>query len=778
MDSPLITKYGAQKRWVCWKYEERDGKRTKVPYSPSGKHASSTDSTTWCSIEEAKSAVGFDGIGIVFTEDKLLLGIDLDHIFEAGFETPPYSLEFIKKANTYTEWSPSKTGLHIYLELTEPFEPIAKSKKIGKYHPEEKYENYTSGRYFTVTNESYGEKKPIRTVTPQEAEELLGVLGYPWKSSSEKAETTPFVKNTLDDEALIQKMFSSKNGVEIDRLWYGDITRYGNDDSAADMALCCHLAFWTNKNKVQMIRLWRSSPLGSRIKTSQRDDYVLRTVEKACAEVQGTYAKNIDVVSNGSLTARFSMKEQQDEDSEFKNRIYENGFKNKFRLKEDRPKISYQITQWLVDKYHIKTIGKKREGREVYVYKNGIYVTGENILRNKIQIILEEFATTYYKKEIIDKIMDVTLTDREIFNPDSNLINLNNGVLDVRTGELSPHTPNQLFLSKIPVTFDPNADCKKIKKFLSEILQESDISVLQELIGYTLYRKYHIKKGFIFVGGGNTGKTTILELLNRFIGMENVSGISLQKLSSDKFAIAPLYNKHINIYDDLSAKDIIDTGAFKIATGGGHITGEFKYGHQFRFLNFAKFIFACNKIPNVKDTNDDAYFSRWIVIEFKNVIKEIEMDKKLIDKLTTSEELSGLLNFAFEGLQRLLKYERFSYNKNPDEIKIEMLGSGSVIAKFAFDCLEDSTDSWISKQDMYNAYISYARNKKEPVETIVKFGKRLPKYAEYIVDSKGTDPKTRKQIEGWRNVTLISSSDNIESESSVENDELDPKTLF
>jgi hypothetical protein len=291
-ENPLIAKYGAQKRWLLWRKElDKDGKPTKVPYQPNGVFAASTREREWCTAAEAQLAIGFDGIGIVFTGDKLVLGIDLDHIFEEGYETPPYALEFIQKANTYTEWSPSKTGLHAYLELTAPLDLIAHKKKIGAHHPDEGYECYTDKRFFTVTGEPYLETRPIRIATPQEAEELLKILGYPWKTTSktDRSEGTTARQSNDDDTTLIQKMFGAANGTDILKLWQGDISKYNNDDSAADMALCCHLAFWTNKNKDQMARIWRSSPLGARAKTKDRDDYVQRTVERACETVQESY---------------------------------------------------------------------------------------------------------------------------------------------------------------------------------------------------------------------------------------------------------------------------------------------------------------------------------------------------------------------------------------------------------------------------------------------------------------------------------------------------------
>src|SRR3989344_1837184 len=344
----------------------------------------------------------------------------------------------------------------------------------------------------------------------------------------------------------------------------------------------------------------------------------------------------------------------------------------------DKQSGSQCIADYLIDRYHLKTIGERM--RDIYFYKDGIYVLGVNTVKAEIQRILRSLVSKHQKNEIVEKIKDSTTIDLKEFSADRDLVNLDNGVLSIKTGEITEHDPKHLFFNKIATTYTKNANCPMIKKFLSEILDENDIPVIQEWFGYILYRSYFIKKAIIFVGEGDTGKTTLLRLIEKFIGKDNVSGVSLQKITSDKFATINFYNKQINIYDDLSFKDINDNGAFKIATGGGSITAEYKFGEQFQFENYAKLTFACNKIPDVKDPNDVAYFGRWIIIHFRNEITN--PDKFLIDKITTPEELSGLLNFALEGLNRLLEKQKFSYNKAPHEIKKEMERSGSVIAQF------------------------------------------------------------------------------------------------
>src|SRR3989344_3804751 len=129
---------------------------------------------------------------------------------------------------------------------------------------------------------------------------------------------------------------------------------------------------------------------------------------------------------------------------------------------------SQLFAYYLVDEYHIQTVGERI--RDLYIYKDGIYVIGTNVIRAEIQRILGSFANRHQKNEIIEKIKDPTTKDRKEFNVSKNLINLDNGVINIENSEITEHDPKNLFFTKIPVAYKKDADCPQVKKFLSEIL--------------------------------------------------------------------------------------------------------------------------------------------------------------------------------------------------------------------------------------------------------------------------------------------------------------------
>lgn len=430
-------------------------------------------------------------------------------------------------------------------------------------------------------------------------------------------------------------------------------------------------------------------------------------------------------------------------------RVIEDGLRQSFI--KGKAQGTFEIAQYITKKFNIITIGEKEY--EMYVYRDGMYLQAVNeIIYPEIQRILGPLVTANAKNETFGKIASMTIHPRSVFtSADTSLIPLSNGVYDRRTNELLPHDPKHRFTFQFPVRYDPDAICPKTSAFLDSIFDEEQRLVAQEWMGYYFLRSYMFKKALIFVGEGDTGKTTLLETIDFLLGKDNISSISLQKMTGDKFAAAQLFGKHGNLVDELSAKDISDTGNFKIATGGGSISGEYKYGNQFSFNNFSKLTFACNKIPDVKDFDDDAYFNRWMVIRFE---KKIENKiPNFIATLTTDEERSGFFNLAMRGLDRLLENGGFSYSKDAIDTKREMMRSGSSIAVFSADRCIQQDSAEITKEEMYDLYTAFCGENELAAETIKMFGTKFALYLSYVSEGLVSDGKG-KRVRGWRNVVI------------------------
>ena len=381
---------------------------------------------------------------------------------------------------------------------------------------------------------------------------------------------------------------------------------------------------------------------------------------------------------------------------------------------------------------------------EVYYYEDGKYIPGGEVLIGKIvqkafrKVDAHARISKHYVNEVIGHIQRSTYVKRSDFDKDLWIINVKNGLLDLKILELKPHTPEYLSMIQIPTEWDPNAYCPIWDKFISDIVEEDDAKLLQEFVGYTLWRDCRFQKALMLVGSGSNGKSTFLQVIIRMLGRHNCSFRSLHELTSNRFATADLFMKLANIYDDLSSETLQNTGIFKIIVAGNEIQAEKKFKNAFTFYPFAKLIFSANKVPSTYD-DTQAFYRRWIIVNFPRQFTGDDADPHLLDKLTTPECIRYVLRWAVEGLKRLLDQGGFSQNASFEELEEQYLRASSPVYAFVQDMLEEGTgEDRIPKDELYAAFIQYCKTNKLPKVSKIAFGKLLQKYI--------------KAVDGWTKV--------------------------
>lgn len=383
------------------------------------------------------------------------------------------------------------------------------------------------------------------------------------------------------------------------------------------------------------------------------------------------------------------------------------------------------------------TFRTAKDNEELYFYNDGIYHTGgEVMVKEEANERLPEI-TTHKANEVIFHIKAKTYTPRDEFDKHTLLIHVKNGIFDISKMALIEHTPDVIATSTIPANYDPKVDCPKIKKFFSEVLAEGDVKIMQELFGYCLLKSYIIQRAFMFVGEGANGKSTALSLLRAFLGRGNTASVALQMFESNRFASSMLYGKLANIYADLPGRSLHQTGQFKMLTGGDAIAAERKFMELFSFVNFAKLIFSTNKLPQTFD-DTSAFYRRWIILKFLNTFIGDKADKHLLDSLTTEEEMSGLFNWAIEGLKRLLQNGDFSYSLTTEEVRDQYERLSSPLLAFVKDCIDADSGCWIAKDELYAAFISYCQKNNLPTDAKTTVGRELPRYVAVVREEKKT----------------------------------------
>jgi hypothetical protein len=285
----------AAKQWVLWRYDWKVGEGTwaKVPYQGNGRHAKTNDPETWSTFDNIFLALdqqreAFDGIGFVFSNDSEFVGVDLDACVSDG-QMSPFALRVCEKLETYTEISPSRTGLHL----------IGKAKDIQALKTKYKgndIEVYRAGRYFTVTG--WTVTNPSLPVNDVHAEltEIVKACRPEEKKADQTAEPPQSSPANLDNETRLK--LALKN--ERTRRWFdGDVSDFGGDDSRADLALVRSLAYWSDGNRDILDWMFRQSKL-MRPKWDEKrgaDTYGNITMEKVLS-TQEKYASFAQVKEN------------------------------------------------------------------------------------------------------------------------------------------------------------------------------------------------------------------------------------------------------------------------------------------------------------------------------------------------------------------------------------------------------------------------------------------------------------------------------------------------
>ncbi|MGD0577773.1 MAG: phage/plasmid primase, P4 family, partial [Bryobacteraceae bacterium] len=237
--------------------------------------------------------------------------------------------------------------------------------------------------------------------------------------------------------------------------------------------------------------------------------------------------------------------------------------------------------------------------------------------------------------------------------PRVEVVNVLNGLLDVSTRVLSPHSPDFLSPVQLPVKFDPSARCPMWDKFIGEVFPGDSEAIAWEIPAWLATPDTSIQKAVLLTGDGANGKSTYLRAVLAFIGRQNVTAISLHRLENDRFSVARLVGRLANICPDLPSEDLSSTSIFKAITGGDALLAERKFEESFEFVPFARLIFSANHSPKSQDASS-AFFRRWVVIPFERTfhagdpgtLPRDQLDAMLADPT----ELSGVLNKALEAL--------------------------------------------------------------------------------------------------------------------------------
>ena len=381
---------------------------------------------------------------------------------------------------------------------------------------------------------------------------------------------------------------------------------------------------------------------------------------------------------------------------------------------------------------------------DMHVYRNGIYVSGEEALESAMVEEIPNLKKTQ-RAEVLAYFPLIGLDTYK--ESDVQYVAFNNGVLNIITNEFSDFTPDKVITNKIPHNYRPDAKSDLLEKTMRKLACNDDSveALLYEALSYSLLRRNELRKSFFLLGDKHNGKSTFLDLLSTMLGEENVSNLDLADVGSE-FKTAEIAGKLANIGDDISDEFMSNTSIFKKVVSGEAMTVNRKYQKPITMTSRAKFYFSANSLPRLgrgKDTG--ALVDRMIVIPFNASFskKDPDFDPFIKYKLREESVIEALIVKCISHLRDVMANEAFTRCELVESEIKEFEVSNNPIILF-FDDLEEEDYLYDPTDIVYKKYTGFCySNNVQPVSNI-EFSKQIRKRFNLEVKQR-RDGKERKR---------------------------------
>lgn len=728
--SKLPKELKKEKNFVCWTSD-------KLPKNPhTGQNAQSNNPDTWGTFEEALQACEkyhFDGIGFVFDgKPNGYFGVDLDHCLD----DIDFVDEFVETLQSYTEYSRSNTGIHI----------ICKGKFPDGRRRRGNVEMYNTGRYFIMTGNVYSDKY----TTIKDCSETIKILHSKYLfSETPKVAPKTFQVVDLDDREIIDKARNCKTGGLFQLLYSGQWQGLYSSQSEADLALCNHLAFWTQKDAQKMDRIFRSSGLMRDKWDKLRGQYTYgqKTIEQAILHCVDVYEPKPTSNDTDIALAFFGKDGKNGVVAETPKNNYDmtdTGNAQRLRDKyKGNIKYSYIRKKWYYWTGKVWTVDntgeiKKLADEIINDIKKEAFTEADEDKQQELLKWATKTASSKGKEAMVKETQHIDGIPilMEDFDAYTDYLNCQNGVINLRTGELLPHDGNFMMSRISYAEYDKSGKKPELwLKFLDDVtngdkeLQE----YLQKCVGYSLSGSIREQCCFFLYGMGNNGKSTFLDTISDLLGSyaSNVQPDTIMMKKQDGGAnsdIARLKSTRFVTSEEPTEGVRLNEGLVKQLTGGGKVTCRFLYGDEFEYEPEFKIWIGTNHKPVIRGT-DVGIWRRIRLIPFEVNIPKDKVDKNLKWKLR--KELPQIMKWAVDGC---IKWQKDGLElpkcveQATNEYKVEM----DILANFIESCIEIDyiNGTAISAQDLFALYGAWAKKNNEFEMTSRKFfieiAKKLP----------------------------------------------------
>ena len=353
---------------------------------------------------------------------------------------------------------------------------------------------------------------------------------------------------------------------------------------------------------------------------------------------------------------------------------------------------------------------RKNEIGIIFQYDKGVYkmLSDQEVSDIVLTGLYEDMLWGYRtKRNVSDKVACLIsiIPLLKITDDKGYLANVKNGILNIYTKELIPHSPDFVSLIQYPVDFDPSAKApiwdKCMLEWMSGLEQKEKVRLLQQFCGYCLSSSMLYDRALFMVGDGGNGKSTFIDTIAMIIGPQATSHIDLESLYGT-FGMHGLIGKRLNIIEEVHG-NYYQSNKLKKLISGEQVTIDIKYKPQFTFRPQAKFVFSVNLLPRVDDTST-ATERRICCLQFLNNYRDNPNYELRSSIGLLAKELSGILNWMVEGAIDLSNNHEFVKTEEQTKMLDEYREENSSVEGFLSKCIVLSEEDEIDTTELYKEY--------------------------------------------------------------------------
>lgn len=646
--------------WCVWRLEKIDGRETKIPYNArTGEKAKSNDRATWCTFPEAAQKVEsgkYKGVGFMLSDSPYVC-VDLDHCLDGG-EKEAWARGIVQMLGGYVEVSQSGTGLHIFgrasvqrgrrndrIEIYPDKRFIAMTGSIYEGHAApadiQSGINALMAEYFATSGEKAGTYSKM-SKTPAKAPQGEGTQQGAASQSGADHQHSPRV-----DEVIARLRQGERAELFAAMFDRGDVSHYGSG-SEADLALMNMIAFAADGDAALMEEVFSASALGRREKWQTRPDYRKMTIGTARV---GWRENRLAFLPLTDADNAERLKMLYGYDVRY---IPEKG-KGAAWMRWDgkRWKPVYETNLYdLVVNTALLSI------RAVYGASGGEFSDEDIQKRVKALTKLKNRAKTDDCLKYARKVLEGSIND---FDRKPYALNVQNGIINLKTGVLYPHTCAAMCSRLTRAEYRPELigqDSLWVRTVAQIIPDEEERAYLQKWAGYLLIGAAPEEKLLFLYGTGGSGKGTFINTIGYMLG-DYADTVDIEVFLSSRNdghggganaspEIAKLAGVRAAMASETPIGRRMNEAKLKSITGRDDITARFLYGQQFTFSPVVKFVLSSNYLPAVHDSTDGGMIRRLVIAPLMQNLDGVR-DIHLKEKLQETEELAAVLAWCVDG---------------------------------------------------------------------------------------------------------------------------------